>query len=243
MDDRALTAELRDLGASLEVHGPDPAAVAVAVLDRIATEEAAPAARVPRRRLRARLAAVAVALLVALVLTPPVRAAVGEWLGFGGVVVRPGPSQPSASAPPTASGLTLAQARELVAFEPLQPARLGPPTGVEVSADARLLTMTWGDGAGTVRLDQFDGEPSPMFVKTALLGETAVSIPVGDTTVWWFSEPHDLRMLDGDGREQAHLTRVAGPTLVWVVDGVSLRLEGMDRDESLAVAASTLGTD
>lgn len=133
------------------------------------------------------------------------------------------------------------QAGELVPFEPVQPARLGPPDGVEVTADGRLLAMTWGDGTETVRLDQFDGRPSPLFVKTATLGEEATLVALGDTDAWWFAEPHDLELLD-DGDVPPQSIRVAGPTLVWVADGVTLRLEGLEREHAVAIARSTLGT-
>lgn len=246
MDDDRLAAELRVLGTSLDVAAPDAAAVATAVLDRLADEDLRVGASATRiratvARYRVRVVAAAVALLIALGLTPPVRAVVAEWFGFGGVVVRPGPSEQSASPPlPVESGLTLAAARDLVEFEPVVPEALGEPDGVEVSADRRMLTLTWGDGDDTVRLDQFDGRLSALFLKTAVIEETAERLEVGVDEAWWFSEPHRLVVLD-DGRERTESARVAEPTLVWRSGEVTLRLEGLGRERAVEVAESVAG--
>ncbi|SEF18276.1 hypothetical protein [Jiangella alba] len=191
-----------------------------------------------------RLAVVAVAVLVALGLTAPVRAAVGEWLGIGAVAVRPGPSQPSASAPqPAPAGLSLDAAAERTGLTPVVPPVLGAPDGVEVSADDRVLSLSWGSGPGTVRLDQVADPLSPVYLKTAVLGSTATTLTVAGRDAWWFGVPHDLVLLAPDGRERTESARVAGPTLVWVDDGVTFRLEGAgDRGRAVEIAASALGT-
>ncbi|RIQ32502.1 hypothetical protein, partial [Jiangella rhizosphaerae] len=182
-------------------------------------------------------------VVVALGLTPPVRAAVGEWLGIGAVAVRPGPSQPSASAPPEArTGLSLDAAAELTGLTPVVPAVLGAPDGVEASADHRVLSLTWGSGTGTIRLDQAADPLSPVYLKTAVPGATAVTLTVEGRDAWWFATPHDLVLLAPDGTERTESARVAGPTLVWVDDGVTFRLEGAGRDRAVEIAESALGT-
>lgn len=240
--DRELRALGRSLGAAMDDDAPAPAVVATAVLDRLRT--APEPARTSWRPAGRRLAVAVVAVLVALGLTPPVRAAVGEWLGIGAVAVRPGPSQPSASAPPTApAGLSLAAAAELTGLTPVVPPVLGPPDGVEVSDGHRVLSLTWGSGAGTVRLDQVADPLSPLFVKTAVLGSTAAPLTVDGRDAWWFGTPHDLVLPAPDGTERTESARVAGPTLVWVDDGVTFRLEGADgRRHAVEIAASALGT-
>lgn len=244
--DRELRALGRSLGTAIDDDAPAPAAVATAVLDRLRTSpEPVPArgwAR-PRPAVRRRLAVVAVAVLVALGLTPPVRAAVGEWLGIGAVAVRPGPSQPSASPPPEATaGLSLDTAAELTGLTPVVPPVLGSPDGVEVSADRRVLSLTWGAGAQTIRLDQVTDPLSPVYLKTAQLGTTARTLTVDGHDAWWFGTPHSLVLLTPDGSERTESARVAGPTLVWVDDGVTFRLEGADRDRAVEIAGSALGT-
>lgn len=259
MDD-ALERELRALGRSaataIDDAGPAPDAVATAVLNRLPTAPT-PAWIARMRRIAGRvarwtwgdglgrrLAVVAVAVLVALGLTAPVRAAVGEWLGIGAVAVRPGPSQPSASAPqPAPAGLSLGAAAERTGLDPVVPPVLGPPDGVEVSADDRVLSLTWGSGGSTVRLDQVADPLSPVYLKTAVLGSTASTLTVAGRDAWWFGVPHDLVLLAPDGSERTESARIAGPTLVWVDDGVTFRLEGAgDRGRAVDIAASALGT-
>lgn len=243
MNEDTLVDELRGLGSSLDVPAPDPEASAAAVLQRLAEDDVPAASRAGGfvavvRRYRVRIAAALLALLVALTLTPPVRATVAEWFGFAGVIVRPGPSEPSAPAPPPGdAGLSLSAARELVAFEPVLPDVLGTPDGVDVTSERRLMTLTWHDGDETVRLDQFDGRLSPLFMKTAQMNDTAERIDLGAGEAYWFSEPHDLVLLD-DGRERTEPPRVAAPTLVWQAGDVTLRLEGLDRQEAIAIAES-----
>lgn len=246
-----LDAELRQLAGRLDVPAPDDALV-TAVMTRIAAEPA-PAPASPARQAvvdaarsvrawladRRRAAAVlVVALLLALALTPPVRAAVADWLGIGGVVVRPAASPAPTTAPPppsASSGLTVAQARRLVSFTPKLPARLGTPKGVEVSADRRVLSMSW-DGT---RLDQFAAQISPLFVKSVHRSSSVEEVRVGSAYGLWLPEPHVLVLLNKDGTERREQSRLAGPTLVWESAGTTLRLEGVaDRDQALAIAAS-----
>ena len=91
-----LEQELRELGRTLIVT-PPPDDLAERVLVRVRTEEARQRGRLStwwgwltssRRRL---VAALVAALLIGLVLTPPVRAAVVEWLRIGGVLIRSAP--------------------------------------------------------------------------------------------------------------------------------------------------------
>src|SRR5215212_6885066 len=102
-----LDAELRALGQTLVVAAP-PDDLVEQVLGRL-PDGPAPSrtrgggwGRTRRRRL---VAAIIALVIIGLGLTPPVRAAVVEWLRIGGVLVRTqppvsGPS-PTASPPPT----------------------------------------------------------------------------------------------------------------------------------------------
>lgn len=242
-----LAGELRELGRTALRATPDPEVVASAVLTRLTAEpEPEPAAdggrRAQPRRRKAVVAALA-GLLLALTVTlttTPVGAAVADWFGIGGVAVEQGPRVPSASAspPPTAaSGLTLAQARALVGFAPLVPSELGPPDGIEVSADRRVLSMTWGSGPDTVRLDQFADRLSPYFLKKVHGSFEATTVDGAPAA--WFPEPHEVAVLDEQGRERVESARLAGRTLVWERDGTTLRLEGeLTRDRAVEIAGS-----
>ena len=165
-----LDAELRALGRTLLVAPPADDLVEQ-VLARLPAEPL-PARSPDRGRTRRRrvIAAIVALVIIGLGLTPPVRAAVVEWLRIGGVLVRTeppvsGPS-PTPSPPPTIGPqVTLAQAKGLVDFPVGVPAALGPPDRISVSTDRRIVAMDWGSGADQLHLDQFDGELSWMFLK------------------------------------------------------------------------------
>lgn len=240
-----LEASLQALAAELRVGEPGSELV-TAVMDRVAEQPVL--VRPPawrrlggwlRERWR-RVVAVIGALVVVGALTPPVRASVGELFGFSGVVVssKPGPGPSTAAPPPPAGPLTLDQARRLVRFTPRLPADLGPPSGAEVSADRQLLSLSWtGRGTGVIRIDEFDGRLARYFWKSVY--DDAERVTVGTRDGLWLSAPHDVVVVGGDGRQRNLPPRVAGPTLVLEVDGVTVRLEGAG---SLAEALTIAGT-
>ena len=165
-----LVAELRALGASMVVEPPAEDLVE-RVLARIPGERRRTRTRWFRRARRRRLVAVIIALvIIGLGLTPPVRAAVVEWLRIGGVLIQTAPSAsgptPTAEPPPTrGAAVTLEQARALVSFPIGMPAGLGAPDRIEVSADRRVVSMDWTSGQAPIHLDQFDGSLDWIFVK------------------------------------------------------------------------------
>jgi hypothetical protein len=200
-----------------------------------------------RMRRRALVAALC-GLLTVLVLTPPVRAAVFDWFGFGGVEVRYDPSAvPSAGAevPGCGRSVTLAQARERAGFEPLVPDALGVPDAVTVTGEPQgrfLVSLCWREDGHTVRVDEYPARLDPGFVKTVReppewlsLGGTVSPDGVQDPALW-FARPHLLSfwLVDADGDRHTREERTAGPTLLWThaVGGVpggdlTFRLEGV----------------
>ncbi|MEU4092784.1 hypothetical protein [Streptomyces sp. NPDC026673] len=238
MTDR-LPEELREAGRRLEIPAPSPDSVAEQVLARLLAE-AVPGAVAPGRAARARawaaarwraLTAVLCGLLVVLVLTPPVRAAVADWFGFGGVVVHRDPTAtPGAGAPPPVRG-----------DEPTAgayvPAELGEPDGVAFTDGGRVLSMSWRVEGRTVRLDQFRATIDVVFLKR--VGSAGEWIDMGGDTGMWFAEPHYVQLVGPDGRSRREPPRTAGPTLVWQRGQTTLRLEGVpDRARALAIAES-----
>jgi hypothetical protein len=228
MTDEQLADELRALGRS--VVPPVAEGLTTAVLERVADQ---PVRRTPvdviRSKWRALLALLAV-LVAGLALTPPVRAAVAEWLSIGGVEARPVPSGPStAPAPPVVTGrLSLEEAGRRAGFVPVVPKVLGTPTGVEASTG--MVAMRWPTGQ---RLEQFAAELSPLYVKKYYSSLE----PVDGVEGYWFPTPHDLVLLDKDGNERVE--RVAGATLVWVYNGLTFRLEGgADKARATEIAMS-----
>lgn len=243
----ALTAELRALGRTLTI-APPPDDLAAQVLARL---PAAPGRRrSPGRWLlarRRRLVAVIIAVvIIGLGLTPPVRAAVIEWLRIGGVLIRtaPAPSGPAPTADPVPTAgavVTLTEAQALVSFPIGVPGSLGAPERIVVSADRRVVSMDWTVAGQPLRLDQFDGRLSWTFIKRAPAPLTVVAVNGRDAI--WFPDPHEVGYVDSDGVERTEQARTAGPCLVWerpTPSGpVTNRLEGdLPRSRAIMIAES-----
>ncbi|CAM5580311.1 hypothetical protein SHIRM173S_11739 [Streptomyces hirsutus] len=188
-------------------------------------------------------------LLTVLALTPPVRAAVSDWFGFGGVEVRTPSAVPSegAEVPDCGPSVSLGRAERRAGFAPLVPEALGAPDAVTVSGLPRgrfLVSLCWRERGRTIRLDQFPARLDVTFTKRvrehfewlSLGGEGADGGGVTDPALW-FPRPHLLGfwLVDADGHRFTRKERTAGPTLLWMDGGrvgagdaseVTLRLEG-----------------
>jgi hypothetical protein len=149
---------------------------------------------------------------------------VADWLGFG-VLFERGSVDGSAPPPPEVRSVgSPAAAAARVDFPVLLPAELGEPSGVEVSADRRLVSMGWTtDEDGVLRLDQFDGRLDFMIAKTAPEVRYAA---VGGTDALWFEDPHEVTLIEADGTRRTESARLAGHTLIWQDGYTTLRLEG-----------------
>jgi hypothetical protein len=186
-------------------------------------------------RYRLRLVAGGIAVLLALLAAPPVRAAVADWFGFGSVVVHRGNGETPGpvTSPTVGSGTSLAEAAGAVDFDVFELPALGEPDGAEVSADGRVLSLGWAAGP---RVDQ-SSSLDYTFDKTAtsvrfvsVLGEEAL----------WFPDSHDVVLLDEDGTTIPDTRRIAGRTLIWTVGDTTLRLEGrLSLEQALEIAESS----
>jgi hypothetical protein len=223
---------IRDLNAlGRSVPAPDARRMHEAVLARLKGTE--PHRARPKRR-RAITVAVAIAVVLGLLATPPVRAAVSDWFGFGAVIVREGESTatpaPTDTSLPTGRPLSLEDAAARVEFAVYELPVLGPPDRAWVTPDRRILTLDWDD---RIRLDQ-SSSVSYTFRKTA---PSFRHVTVDGRQALWFGDSHDVRMIDEDGTEIPETVRPAGQTLVWVDGDTTLRLEG-DISLNRAVAAA-----
>ncbi|MFJ2888334.1 hypothetical protein ACIO53_20040 [Streptomyces sp. NPDC087305] len=267
VDASRLPAELRALGRSLDARGGGEGAGSETMVERVLAQILAEHLPVPVQEpgptgVRARLHAVRrwtrlrrralvaglCGLLTVLVLTPPVRAAVFDWFGFGGVEVRYDPSAvPSAGAevPGCGRSVTLAQARQRAGFEPLVPDALGVPDAVTVTAEPQghfLVSLCWRESGHTVRVDEYPARLDVGFAKAVREPPEWLSLdgtvpPEGiQNPALWFARPHLLSfwLVGADGHRYTREERTAGPTLLWthVVDGVpgenlTFRLEGV----------------
>jgi len=234
MADDPLITELRELGRLVEV--PPAPDVRAAVRARLAAR--------PRRRWRVVAAAVAAAVLVAVV--PPARGAVAhtvrDLLNFAGVQVEHGEPAPAPhpSPLPSLGVTTLDRARLVTPYHIGVPDRLGPPERVELAdpdrdGAPRVVTLVYR--GGTIRLDEFQGQLEPVFLKTEPGPDDHWETVNGAVGIW-FAKPHAVTYRDRNGEVHRETARLAGPTLVWL-GTVTYRLEGVGSlDEALVIASS-----
>jgi len=249
-DHELLARDLSRLGQRLPVPPPSPG-LASAVLRRVATQPGPVPPTLRSRTVawlrpwRRRIAVGVLALVVALLATPPVRAAVADWFGFAGVIVRTDPETATgedASPPPEVDdAMTVAEAADLVGFTPLLPAELGEPDALDVSADRVFVSMTWSTEDGPVRLDQFDGR---LDWRIAKISPGVRYADVAGVDALWFDRPHEVVLLGEGGEPRRESARLAGHTLIWPVGDLTMRLEGdLSLSRALEIASSAVPYD
>ena len=259
-DGTGLDLELRSLAQSLAIPEPADRTVeaVMARLDR-APVPAAPnwwrrvgaTAEAMRGWLQNRWRTVCVALaalLVVLLAVTPAGAKVREWLGFGAVVIEQ--QQPAQTAGSTATSaissssgvsppareLSLNQAMAESSFPIGVPVALGEPDVVTASTDGRVVSMQWTTSG--VRLDQIDGALAPYFAKTYF--QDVEFTEVNGAEALWLARPHPIMVLNPDGSEHVESARQSGPSLIWQVGDVTLRLEGVAELSAAVTIAESL---
>ncbi len=228
-----LEARLRELAGAVRVDVP--AELETAVMARVVHESTA----TRPRRLRRWFVGLFLAVLGAGAVASPVGASILDWFGFHGVNVVEG--QPTVTEEPTVpaepAGMSLDEAAALAGFTPLVPAELGAPDGVAVSSDRRVLSLSWGSGADTVRLDEFRGDIDPLFWKTV---EDSSIVTIGAGDALWLPTAHVVQVVADDGTALRLPPRLAAPTLVWPQGVLTVRLEGDHSfDQAVTIADST----
>jgi hypothetical protein len=214
-----------------------------------------------RRLAVAGLAAVLLAAAV-LVASPGTREAVARRLGLRGIGVElGGPPPPTVTTAPGArldlglgERVTLEEARRRVGFPVLVPGAGGleRPDAVFVSeADPAggRVDLVWGARPGLpasaftdagLLITQFQGEPTPEFIKKVAGAGLVEFVEVGGEPGYWFSgEPHFFTYRDAAGNFREEQTRLAGNTLIWQRGALTLRLEGeLSKEEAIRIAES-----
>jgi hypothetical protein len=249
-----LSGALADLAVALDApsRDRDPAARAMA---RIAAGAAGAVARQPgvraRNEWRRRLAAAAAVAAVVVGVLPGPRAAVARWLGIGSVRI-------TTAELPADVGTELDLGRHVAVDDALG---LLANIGVVIDLDAvdgdrpeafvgrpdDAVTLVWGPRRGLrevssgvgLLLTAFPGRVEEPQVEKVLPSGTDLEITsVNGTEAFWISGvEHGYVYVDPDGVERGDSLRLAGNTLLWVADGVTLRLEsGLDRDAAIALA-------
>src|ERR671936_103848 len=162
------------------------------------------------------------------------------------------PAATGAPLPLTGERVSVDDARRRVHFTIRVPAELGAPDDVfvETSGTTESVTLAYRERAGipqskqigvAVLIGEFRGT-----IEEILLGKAAgpgtkiepVSIS-GARGFWLEGEPHLLFYREPTGEARQDTLRLAGNTLVWEQDGVTMRLEAqVTKDQALRIAAS-----
>jgi len=200
-----------------------------------------------------------VAIVVgAILVVPAARAPVAGLLGLGGVQIRQVPELPPVPGPPDVrlrlgQPVTLDQARASASYPLALPAALGDPDEVYLSPryPGGVVTLLWdarpGLPAGSATpaglvLTEFRGSINSRTMVAKLLdrGATIESVTVlGQPAFWIGGRPHEVVLVDENGEYVLETLRLEGPVLLWVREGVTLRIESaLSRDEAIRVAES-----
>lgn len=227
-----LERDLQALGESL-VFPPTP---------DIATAVARDLAPRTRSRWMRRLAPVAIAVAAlgvgVTMAVPPARTAVLHFFGVGAVEIRfvdrlpavkPGPLLPP--------GRRISARASPVSL--LRSSLLGPPDALY--SDGRQVTLVYGK-PGSIRLlvtqIPYSGFTPSIAKKLAGMGTRADFVAVRSAdgpAVWIEGQPHVVRFPGGP-------SRLAGNTLIWLRNGVTVRVEGaLGRDRAVEIANSLHG--
>jgi hypothetical protein len=235
-----LERELLELGRTLEFpQAPD---ITVAFRARILR----PPRRLPLRR--ALVLAFAVLLLLAgtALAVPQSRSAILHFFHIGGVTIkRVDALPPMAPRRPLTLGqpVSLAAARERVEFRVLVPADL-PPEQVFVSSyppGGQVAFLYGSRSQPRLFVTQFRATETATYAfKMVGPGTTVELVRVGDEpAVWVAGQPHHFVYVDTNGDIQFETLRLAGNTLLWEHDGVTIRLEGgFTKAEAIRLARS-----
>jgi len=169
----------------------------------------------------------------------------------------PSSSRPAPrSAAPAIPGVrtTLAAARVDLSFTPLLPPSLGPPDRVHLEriVASGMLTMVWlatptlpaADGDIGAVLTEFEppfNDDFPYWTKSVRSDGSLRRVTINGAEGTWVAGGHrlDFKIPDSAGWVETASSRIAANTLIWVQNGVTMRLESaLPLDAALRLAES-----
>jgi hypothetical protein len=195
------------------------------------------------------------ALLVVTLVVAPVRTAIADWLGIGGVSVDLA-SEPLPDPGPVDIDLgrrvSLDDARGAVDFPILVPSVLGEPDEVRLAeaptgslvylvyADSAALPAAPGTGVGALFTQFRASLAGGTFTKVVPPEGSVEEVEVrGVPGLWIAGEMHLIGLLLPDGTVIDDSIRLAANTLLWEEGGITYRLESaLDLAEALEIAES-----
>lgn len=221
---------------------PETPHVAERILSTIADSNADSATRtvLPRWVTVAVAAVIAAILLVSM---PVTRRAIADMLGIGAVELSFVDSLPPVDAlrDPTGTEMTLDDARALVTFRvlslPIEPSKVY----VDLRVPGGMITVSYSGSRGgdALSITQMEATTDRGAIEKLLgPGTTVTEVDVGGDFGYWIEgEPHVVIVFDKNGAFYEDSPRLAGNTLLFVHDGVTVRIEGsLNLAQALSVA-------
>ena len=234
---RDLSQQLIELGP--RVSFPDPPDLAGAVLADPRLRQTRPPVRIHRA-----VAVALVAVLVVVLALPGPRAAIASLLGLGGTQITIVDELPSVALTGVIPGdrVTLGEARSQLGFGLLLPDAEPTELYIERSGPSQILTMAFvgDDGAYGLTITEMSTEVDVALLEKAVLPDGKIEpVDVGGDPGYWIEGTHALLFLDGEGMPREVGARLVGNTLLFVRDGVTVRLEsGLGLARTLEIAAT-----
>jgi hypothetical protein len=197
------------------------------------------------RRLRVVLVGLAV-VVTTVVAIPGPRRAIAELFGIGGVAITTVTELPPVDVTGDFTGdrVTLQAAQGDAGFTLLVPDGYRDPTVVYLDEEVPggLVTLAYQPGTGTYGLvitQMLGSLDRPLLEKVVAPDTTVTPVSVGGDDGYWIEgDPHLLLVFDRDGRDYVDDPRLAGNTLLFVRDGVTIRIEsGLDLEDTMEIAA------
>ncbi|MDQ2911281.1 MAG: hypothetical protein M3R39_09760 [Actinomycetota bacterium] len=229
----ALEQRLHRLGQELEYPSePDVAPGVLARLER----------RPPAWRPLVVALAVLVVAVTAAFAVPQARTTILKWFHLRGATVERVETLPPAVERRRAGGLgrslSRADAEREVGFRLVLPPFEGPGPSRVYVLDRTLATVIAHAYGRSLLLSEYRAADFGLLKKSAT-GKTVLdSVRVdGDRGLWLAGSPHTLTYFNRRGEFQQRTVLIRGNVLLWVHDGLTLRLEGkLTRAQALALA-------
>jgi hypothetical protein len=197
----------------------------------------------PWRAAAVAFAAVAAAVAIAFAV-PEARSAILRWFHLGGASIELVDTLPQAHELPAAEGLgrpvPLSQAGRQVGFELVLPPLDRKPERAYVIGDSVASVLLQAHGK-TVLLSEFPSLGGEVALKKLAVNATVIDPVVvrGKPGLWLEGAPHVLTWMDRDTGYRERPILVRGNVLLWLHDGLTLRLEGrLSKRQALELARS-----
>jgi hypothetical protein len=264
MNMTALERALTDLGPHIDY--PDTPDLALSVVAELRAKPVPELKKtwVLRSRPVLAVAATLIALgSVVLGLSPDAREAVADFLGIGGVRVEVVERPDEAPQTPPGDDIFLGdpvsqpEAQAELDFQILVPAapgfRVPDAIYLDRSISSGMVSLVYrerpgfpaADGTGVaVLINEFLGASrEDLMKKLAGPGAPLEFVDVGGDLAYWIEGPHTINVLDANGEIFEDRARVAGNTLLFQRDAVTVRIEGpLTLDQATAIAESLEAT-